>query len=208
MSRLVSDGFKEVVEGNVVRPFLAVELLFDSNDFRVWNGLGTLEVDGKTFLGAASLLTLSSVEETTEIAARGITFQMSGIPSELLSLAISEPYQGRVAKAYFGLMDLPERLLTEADAIITTENLLPINISQTDKSELVEIFSGHMDVMSINDGEDTAIISVTAESRLIALERTKTLRYTPEDHKRTYPDDKGLEFVADMQDKEIKWGGG
>jgi hypothetical protein len=206
--RSVSSGFKEAVEADVVRPFLAVEMLFDSSPFRVWNGLGQLDVDGVVYQGAASLLNISTVEETTEIAARGMTFQMSGIPSSMLSLAISEPYQGRVARAYFGVMSVPQRLLTESDAIITTESLLPIDISSGDKRELVEIFSGYMDVMSISDGEETAVITVTAESRLIALERPVVSRFTPEDQKRKYPNDKGFDFVADLQDKEIKWGGG
>ena len=206
--RGVSEGFKEAVGADVVRPFLAVELLFDSSPFRVWNGLGTLDVNGVVYSGAASLLNISTIEETTEIAARGMTFQMSGIPSELLSLAISEPYQGRIARAHFGVLNVPERLLTQVGEIITSENLLPIDISESDQRELVEIFSGHMDVMSISDGEDTAVITITAESRLIALERPVVSRFTPEDQKRRYAGDKGFDFVADLQDKEIKWGGG
>lgn len=206
--RSVSSGFKEAVEADVVRPFLAVELMFDNNPFRVWNGLGQLDVNGVVYQGAADLLNISTIEETTEIAARGLTFQMSGIPSSMLSLALSEPYQGRIARAYFGVMSVPSRLLTQADAIITAENLLPIDVSTGDKKELVEIFSGHMDVMSISDGADTAVITVTAESRLIALERPNVSRFTPEDQKRRYSGDKGFDFVADLQDKEIKWGGG
>lgn len=208
MARDVSQGFKDVVEGNVVRPFMAVELLFDSNPFRVWSGLGELTVEGKTFYGAASLLNISSIEETNEIAARGITFSMSGIPSELVSLALSEPYQGREAKAYFGLASVPARLQTESLQNLTTENLLPIDISESDQRELVQLFSGNMDVMTISSSSEDAVITITAENRLIALERPVASRYTPEDHKRKYPDDKGFEFVADLQDKEIKWGGG
>jgi hypothetical protein len=63
-----------------------------------------------------------------------------------------------------------------------------------------------MDVMGIEDSGDTANINVTAESRLIDLERSRERRYTSEDQKINYPNDKGLEFIADLQDKELVWG--
>ena len=60
--------------------------------------------------------------------------------------------------------------------------------------------------MSIDDGGQTCTISVSAESRLIDLDRTRERRYTSEDQKIDFPNDKGLEFIADLQDKEIIWG--
>jgi len=68
------------------------------------------------------------------------------------------------------------------------------------------MFSGRMDTMSIKDSGDTANISLTAESRLIDLERSRERRYTSEDQKIDYPNDKGLEFIADLQNQEIVWG--
>lgn len=68
------------------------------------------------------------------------------------------------------------------------------------------LFSGRMDLMNIDDGGETCIISISAESRLIDLDRTRERRYTSEDQKIDFPNDKGLEFVADLQDKEIVWG--
>lgn len=208
MARNVSAGFSSVIEDTVVRPFLAIEMLFDSETIRIWTGLGTLSVDGSDFIGTANIMSISPIEETNEIAARGAQFALTGIPSDLVSLALTEPYQGRIAKVYFGLLSVPARLLTEAGEIITTENLLPIDISDGEATELLEIFSGFMDVMTIADASDTATISITAENRLIALERANVSRYTSEDQKRTYPGDLGFDFVTDMQDKEIKWGGG
>ena len=63
-----------------------------------------------------------------------------------------------------------------------------------------------MDLMNIDDGGQTCTISVSAESRLIDLDRTRERRYTSEDQKIDFPNDKGLEFIADLQDKEIIWG--
>jgi len=208
MSRSVSSGFSDAVQRDVVQPFLAINLAFDSGNVRAWTGLGTLSVGGVNYIGTATIMSISPIEETIEVAARGAQFVLTGIPSDLLSLALSEPYQGRVAKIYFGMMSVPERLLTEAGAIITTENLLPLDISSGNQSELVEIFSGFMDTMQIADEVETSTITLTAENRLISLERPKIRRYTSEDQKREFSADLGLDFVNDLQDKEIKWGGG
>lgn len=208
MSRSVSSGFSDAIQRDVVQPFLAVDLAFDSGNVRAWTGLGTLSVGGVDYVGTATIMSISPIEETIEVAARGAQFVLTGIPSDLLSLALSEPYQGRIAKIYFGMMSVPERLLTEAGAIITTENLLPLDISSGNQSELVEIFSGFMDTMQIADEVETSTITLTAENRLISLERPKNRRYTSEDQKREFSADLGLDFVNDLQDKEIKWGGG
>ena len=73
-------------------------------------------------------------------------------------------------------------------------------------SDPYAIFKGQMDTMSISDSGETAIITVRAESRLIDLDRSRERRYTSEDLKIDFPDDKGLEYIDDLQDKQITWG--
>ena len=60
--------------------------------------------------------------------------------------------------------------------------------------------------MTIKDNGEIATITVTAESKLIDLDRSRERRYTSEDLKIDFPDDKGLEYIDDLQDKEIVWG--
>jgi hypothetical protein len=112
--------------------------------------------------------------------AKGATISVSGIPSAFLSLALQEPYQGRECRIYFGMTDSP--------------------------SNYVEVFSGELDQMNIEENGDTAVVSVTAENVLVKLERPVVRRFTNEDQKSRFPDDKGLEFVASLQDKDILWG--
>jgi hypothetical protein len=112
--------------------------------------------------------------------AKGATLTMSGIPSSFLSLALQEPYQGRECRIYFGITSSP--------------------------SDYVEVFSGELDQMNIEEQADSATISVTAENVLIKLERPVVRRFTNEDQKSRFPNDRGLEYVASLQDKEIFWG--
>lgn len=58
----------------------------------------------------------------------------------------------------------------------------------------------------IDDDATTITISVTVESDLVDLERSKVRRFTDEDQKAIHPDDRGFEFVNRLQDTEITWG--
>lgn len=180
MSREVSTSVLNALDDEVVYPFFAVDIDFSSGPLYVWSGYGDLTIGTKTYLGVGNLLNLSTVEETTEIEAKGASLTMSGIPSSFLSLALQEPYQGRECRIYFGMT--------------------------SDPLGRVEIFSGELDQMNIAEEGDSCTISVTAENILIKLERPVVRRFTNEDQKSRFPTDRGLEYIADLQDKEIFWG--
>jgi hypothetical protein len=180
MSRDITTPVSNALDDDVISPFFAVDLDFDSAPLYVWSGYGDLTIGSKTYLGAGQLLNISSVSETTEMEAKGATLTMSGIPSSFLSLALQEPYQGRECRIYFGVTSSP--------------------------SDYVEVFAGELDQMNIEEQAESATISVTAENVLVKLERPVVRRFTNEDQKSRFPDDKGLEYVASLQDKEIFWG--
>lgn len=184
MSRDLPTDFITELTSDVVYPFFAVELDFASGPLYFWTGYGDLLIDGITYIGVGNLVSISSVEETTEIEARGATITMTGIPSSFLSLALQEPYQGRECNIYFGL-----------------------SLSNESSTRyLIEIFSGELDQMNISESADSATIAVTVENALIRLERPTIRRFTSEDQKSRFPSDTGLRFVAGLQDKEIFWG--
>ncbi len=184
MSRSLTTGMQSAVIADLVRPITLVQCAFDSGNLNLWSGIGDLTVDSVDYVGAGSLLSIGEIAETSELSANGITVTLSGVTSPLLSKARDEDYQGRELKVLLGAMDA-------ANGVI---------------SDPVVIFSGFMDTMVINDGGETATIQVTVENRLIEFERTRVRRYTAEDQKIDYPTDKGLEFVAEMAEKEIIWG--
>jgi hypothetical protein len=169
-------------DADSLNPFMAIDLAFDSGAVRLWNGYGDLVIDSETFTGAGSLLGISSVEETGEIAARGVSMTLTGIDTSLISVALSENYQNRTAKVYIGT-------LSDAGAV-----------------SYYQLFGGRLDTMDIEESLETATISVTAENRLIDLERPRSRRYTSEDQKSLFAGDLGLDYVNDLQDKTLDWG--
>lgn len=166
---------------DVVNFIAAVEMSFDSGAVRVWNGYESIIIDGEEYLGLADLLSISGFDETLEIAAKGATVAIAGFDSSVISIALQENYQNRAMRIMVGTLD-------------------------AGVPDMYTIFRGRMDVMEINESGGTSVISVSAENRLIDLERARSSRYTSEDQKTYYPGDLGLDYVADLQDKSIDWG--
>jgi hypothetical protein len=162
--------------------FIAVELQFDSGTVRIWNGYGDLDILGGTYTGGGNLLGISQIEESAEIGAKGVSMALSGISSTILSYALNENYQYRIVNIYVGSIS-------------------------AGVASAYKAFSGRMDVMTIEEAGDTCSITLTAESRLIDLERPRVRRWTSEDQKALYPGDLGFDFINSLQEAEIKWGG-
>jgi hypothetical protein len=126
---------------------------------------------------------ISAVQETSEIQANGITVTMNGIPSELISLALQESEQGKSGKVYLGFLD-------ESGVI----------------ADPTMIFEGKLDIPAIQEEGDTSTISITYESRLINLQRSRESRFTNEEQQREYDGDLGCEFVPAMKEVTLTWG--
>ena len=160
MSRAIPSSLLSALIGDKIQPYFAVELMFDTrtitgvdgnsvsiSPLRLWTGLGdkTINVQGsdQVFTGTGSLLSIGDLEEVGDLSSKSVEFTLSGIPNSIISLALQEPYQRRVARLYLG--------------------------EQSDSS-VVEIFSGKMDKMTIIDEAETSTIALTVESKLIELE--------------------------------------
>ena len=200
MSRDISTAFNGGLDDTVVEPFFAVELFFDNNEtLRLWSGIGELTHGGVVFYGTSTLLAVSEIEETAQISARGASLTLSGVPSSVVALALSEPYQGRTAKIYFGLYN--NTTSTVGTTFVTQDNATKVYFES-----LVEVFVGYMDQMKIEESGETTTIQLLIENKLIDLERPRNSRFTSEFQKATYPTDKGFDFVESMQDLVINWG--
>ena len=206
MSRDLSSNTIENISQDVVYPFFATELRFDGdNVLRLWTGQGTLVLEnGTNWIGTGNLLDISAIEETSELAVKGATLTLSGVPSEVLSLALSEPYQGRVCNIYFGTFSQGS-ILQESSSYILLQDGSRINLETTDKG-FNEIFSGYMDQMNIEESGETSTIQLLVENKLVDLERARVARFTSGYQKSIYAGDLGLDFVEDLQDKQIPWG--
>jgi hypothetical protein len=181
--RSLSNDMTTQVSASQLAPIILASLSF-STPVNLWSGYGTITYNGTGYLGIGTLGTISPVEETTDLAARGITMQLSGVPTAQIAIALTENYQGRECSILFAAMASDGTLV----------------------STPVTVFSGRMDVMTINDDGEQAIIGMSAENKLVDFRRPREVRYTDEEQKALFPTDKGLEFVNAIQEKQIYWG--
>jgi hypothetical protein len=214
MSRTIPTALLTALGQPNVAPFYAVEFSFDTAPVRFWTGYGDRTIEGNTYIGAGSLIGIGGLEEVADLSAKSATITLSGVPVELVSLALQEPYQNRACRILFGADTLgvsdPNWVLANGtwsdsgvwvDSDVWRDSSLVVVAYST-----VEVFGGFMDVMTIEDSGETSTISLTVESKLVQLERAKELRYTNESQRALFPSDTFFSFVADLQDKEVVWG--
>ena len=188
MSRTLNANTKTALEATTVSPRIMIKAMFDTPVY-VWTGEQDKSYNSNTYIGGGSIIGFDGVEETSDMGATGITLTLAlssdGVTSDLLTKAITDDYQGNSITIY---------LATVAQQ---TENFL---------GAPVQLFNGYIDQMTAQDDGEVAVLTLTAESNLLRLGRTFTRVYTDEDQKYHFPDDKGLEFVAAIQEQESIWG--
>ena len=149
MARSITTAFKNAIKSSVVRPFLAVELEFSTGTLRFWNGYGDLSMtaggSSNTFTGLGDLLGVSPISESDQIEAIGASLSLTGIKSSLISTALTGNYTNRNASIFFGVFD-------------TSKNVI---------SDVYTLFKGKMDIMKIDEGSESATITLNLENRLI-----------------------------------------
>ena len=188
MARSITTAFNTAIKGQVVRPFFACELAFSTGTLYFWNGYGDLTMtaggSSNTFTGLGDLISVSPIAESDQVEAIGASLSLTGIKSSLISAALSALYTNRNASIYLGLFDTNKSVV----------------------SDVYTLFKGKMDIMKIDEGSETASITLNIENRLIVFDRPKERRFTHEDQQNRFAGDLGFEFVPDLQDKEIIWG--
>ena len=188
MARDITSAFNTAITNQVVKPIIALELDFSDGILRLWNGYGnlTMTVDGssQTFTGQGDMLGVTEVEESSTLSMSGVTLTLAGIKSSLISTALGANYTNRNGSIYLGLFD-------------TSNNVI---------ADVYTLFKGKMDVLNIQEGSETAVITLKLESRLVTFEKPSNRMYTFEDQQVDFPNDLGFEFIPDLQDKEIIWG--
>lgn len=183
MSRGLTEGLSVELDKFAHRPILMLELFFDTETLRFWSGVGEFGYDGNVFTGAGNLLSISPITETQTLEAHGMSCELSGIPSSMISLAMTEDYQDRGVTLTFGLLD-------------GNGAVVPDPIAYRYKA----------DQMNIKYGAETITVQLNAESDFIAARRISERRRTPEDHAIDYANDSFFDMVSSLQNKQIIFG--
>lgn len=184
MSRTLTASVLSAIQSSTLRPVILYEGTWASGVARFWTGIGDLTWNSQTWTGLGNLVGITEIAETAETRVEGVELSLSGVPSSEISRALGSVQQGAPATLYFGVMG--------SDGTVSASTQ----------------FIGRMDTVRIVEDGTNATISVRYLSRLADMRKANARRYDDADLQAEYTGDKGLEFVASIQDVSIVFGGG
>ena len=184
MPRAMTTAVAEALCASVVRPALLVMMEFAASTGYAWTGLGPFTWDGMTFQGVGDLGNISAMSEDSTVEAKGVTIELSGIPSDMMTEVLTETRVLGTVKIWLALFD-------DAGALIPDPILS---------------YQGKMDAPSLEDGGEACTAQITVENILVDLNRACYRRYTNEDQQMDHPGDTGFQYVAGLQEQITFWG--
>lgn len=179
--RVLEAASLSVLNGRVVPIVMLLEMQLDETVYLSSAGMD-FEYDGKTWMGAAKVGEVSDIRDSSG-ERQALTFTLSSVPTDLLSLSVGQKVRGKRVRIYEAILD------PDTYAVITA----PL------------VWSGRLDQMSISEGANDGRISVTAEHAGTSFSRAKPLRYTDGDQQRLYPGDKSMQFVVSQANHKDVW---
>jgi hypothetical protein len=180
----------------VLRCVLFVSLQFADNTIYVWSGIGPRAWNDNTYQGVGTLGSISTISEDSTVEAKGVVFELSGIPASLVSEVLWETRLLYTAQAWLALFDAGGNLI--ADPVLS--------------------YQGKMDQPTISDDGQTCSISISCENVLADMNRACYRRYTNDDQQidlaatltrlglPSTTVDTGFRWVAGLQETITFWG--
>lgn len=186
MARPMSSAMLAAIQAPQLNPAIFVEAHFSTGIVYIWSGTGTVSWNSHSWIGVGSLGSVSTIDEGSDVQARGVTLSLSGIDTSLLADAIQGIQIGLPVIVYLGLFTAgsPPSLIADP----------------------VSAWAGRMDQPTVDVGGETATISINCESRLLDMNVAIDRRYTHDDAQIDHPGDLGFQFVTSIQEMNVYWG--
>jgi hypothetical protein len=184
MPRPLDTGQQAALSATVINPAIFFYGLFNDGPVRVWSGIGSITWGGFTWLGIGTFGSISTIEEGTNILARGITVTFSGFDNSFLSEVLGQFKIGNPCTVYLGLFD-------------STRTLIGTPII---------MWAGRLDQPVVFTDAQTASININCENRLNDMNVAVDRRYTDADQQLDFPGDTGMSRVLAIQNVTIYWG--
>jgi hypothetical protein len=164
------------------------ELEMISTTTRLTNFHRDISWNSQTWLANGWFQGINAANENGDINATGCQVDLAGVPSSTIALILSELNHSKRGTIYLGFLD--------------GSNEASVSIIGTP----LTLFKGFCDVPILTDNSERAAISISYESELIRMDKTKSLRMTAESQAARFPGDKGFDYAALIEDWTGFWG--
>lgn len=142
----------------------------------------SLTINSLTYSGVGGLGQIDAITETPGDFPK-VRFAIAGVQPTSLALALTEPVQGKAVRIKVALF----------------------NSSTGAQIDVRLRYAGYLDVMSLTDGQDSAVISVTSESAMLDLLRPSAAYYNDGDQQALSAGDLAFQYVNDQVESKIVW---
>ncbi len=183
MSRNVDSAFATAARAPHVTMLVLVELYLDGGTQYLASTPHDVEWDGRTYVAAQGIGTIEPTTET-DTEARGLTFTLSAVGLANLAGAF-EPVQGRKVIVRLGIVD-------------DSTNPPTLRVDPN-------VWSGALDVMTIDDTPGAPVIRVTAEHAMLAWQQPPGQLFSDADQRDVDPSDAFCAYVAEMAEVTLVW---
>lgn len=181
--RALSSALNTALVQPVIRVMYLTRIDLDSTVIAFNSAFADVDYGGATYIGSGTLGSISPVQESPGAKVTAVNISLSGIKTEMVSLALSQPLLNRKVRIYGALTD-------DGFAL--------------DSDRVVLLFYGFIDDVQGTMGK-TASFSLSVKSRLADWERPRKLRYSDADQQKLYPGDKGMEYIPQLSQRKLVW---
>lgn len=169
-----------------VRGEYLVSIVLPSVTLRGSTGDTDVVFGGNTYYGNAKFAGFSNLSEVPDLKARRVSISLAGLTSDLVNAAMTDKYHYAQINLYVAFFDENGALIADPHALGGT------------------LYTSEM---SITLGEREGAITLSAESLEIFNRRNSAVLATPQNQKRRYAGDTGMDRVRIIMEQEIMWGG-
>lgn len=165
---------------------LMVDAYFASGTLSLHDGIGTItdtfSSPNVTYLGVGAFGSVDgNVQDSLSVIARPIKLSLTGVDSAVISEAMTTVYQGRDIALSLGF--------SRNGALIAAPQV---------------VWEGRMDNLEVEFGLGTASVTLSCEHRL--RREPRIARYTDEDQRILYPNDRFFRYLNYIQGFKSQWG--
>lgn len=169
--------------GGMARLCWLVFAQFGDGDVRIWPGIGMMTTGGFDWMGANGKIEIPDMTLAAGFIATRIDIRLSGVTRE---------FQTRVE----GVKDLVSRRPISIFLQGIGEDWQPIGSP-------IAVWAGLMDIMKYSGKIDTSEIVLSCETPFVTRSTPRASYYTDADQKLRSPGDRGCEFVAALENKNV-----
>lgn len=182
--RTLTANFLAELAASRKRPRYFFEGYLNTTVLRYWTDVVDIVWDSETWYGSANLMQLGSYHETDSAEGDGLEVTLLGEPAALVSLGLQSVREGFSGKLWLGF-------LNAAGAIIADPHLE---------------FVGKLVDTSLESEPSGCRFTLKYQPTTLALSIPCEWRYNDSSQRAHYPDDRGFEYMSELQKWNGYWG--